>query len=61
VAAAIICHITDGVKAPATIFPGSKEKLFVNFIITNDEFSNVSLTGPVKEIFKGQFQINLVE
>ncbi len=61
VAAAIICHETDGIKTPVTILPRSKDKLFVNFDVRNDEFSNVSLTGPVKEVFKGQFQINLVE
>ncbi len=61
VAAAIICHITNGIKPPATILPGSKDKLFVNFNVRNDEFSNVSLTGPVAEVYKGQFKINLVE
>ena len=61
VAAAIICHITDGIKPPATILPGSKDKLFVNFNVRNNEFSNVSLTGPVVEVYKGQFKINLVE
>jgi len=61
VAAAIICNKTDGINAPVTILTRSKAKLFVNFNVINDEFSNVSLTGPVSEIFKGQFQINLVE
>ena len=61
VAAAIICYITDGIKPPVTILPGSKDKLFVNFNVRNDEFSNVSLTGPVTEVYKGQFEINLVE
>ena len=61
VAAAIICHETDGIKTPVTILPRSKDKLLVNFDVRNDEFSNVSLTGPVEEVFKGQFQINLVE
>lgn len=61
VAAAIICHENDGIKPPVTILPRSKDKLFVNFDVRNDEFSNVSLTGPVKEVYKGQFQINLVE
>ncbi|NNG26061.1 MAG: diaminopimelate epimerase [Ignavibacteriaceae bacterium] len=61
VAAAIICNKTDEINAPVTILTRSKAKLFVNFNVINDEFSNVSLTGPVSEIFKGQFQINLVE
>jgi len=61
VAAAIVCHETDGIKPPVTILPRSKDKLFVNFNVRNDEFSNVSLTGPVKEVYKGQFQIYLVE
>ena len=61
VAAAIILHETDGIKLPVTIIPRSKDKLFVNFIFKNDEFSKVSLTGPVTEVYKGQFQINLVE
>ena len=61
VAAAIICHETYGIKTPVTILPRSKDKLLVNFDVRNDEFSNVSLTGPVEEVFKGQFQINLVE
>lgn len=61
VAAAIICHEIDGIKPPVTILPGSKDKLFVNFNVRNDEFSNVSLTGPVSEVYKGQFKINLVE
>jgi len=61
VAAAIICHETDGIKTPVTILPRSKDKLLVNFNVRNDEFSHVSLTGPVEEVFKGQFQINLVE
>ena len=61
VAAAIICHQTDGIKMPVTILTRSKDKLFVNFDFRNDEFSNVSLTGPVSEAYKGQFQINFVE
>lgn len=61
VAAAIICHQTDGIKMPVTILTRSKDKLFVNFDFRNDEFSNVSLTGPVSEVYKGQFQINFVE
>ncbi|MEE9449254.1 MAG: diaminopimelate epimerase [Ignavibacteriaceae bacterium] len=61
VAAAIICHQTDGIKMPVTILTRSKDKLFVNFNFRNDEFSNVSLTGPVSEVYKGQFQINFVE
>jgi diaminopimelate epimerase len=61
VAAAIICHITDGIRPSVTILPRSKEKLFVNFSVRNEEFSNVSLTGSVTEVFKGQFQINLIE
>ena len=61
VAAAIICHLNGGIKLPVTILPGSKDKLFVNFSLKNDEFSNVSLTGPVLEVCTGKFQINLVK
>lgn len=61
VAAAIIYNLTDGIKPPVKILPRSKDKLFVNFDVRNNEFSNISLTGPVLEVFKGQFQINLVE
>lgn len=61
VAAAMICNLTDGINPPITILPRSKDKLFVNFNIENNQFADVSLTGPVKEVFKGHFQINLVE
>jgi hypothetical protein len=35
------------------------EELVVGFIADGSDYKNVSLTGPAKEVFKGEISINL--
>ena len=36
------------------------DELVVNFILEGSDYKNVSLTGPVKEVFKGEISKNLI-
>jgi diaminopimelate epimerase len=59
VAAAIIGNIKLGIKPPVSMHTKGGDELVVNFIADGSDYKNVSLTGPVKEVFKGEISINL--
>ncbi|NLT50167.1 MAG: diaminopimelate epimerase [Ignavibacteria bacterium] len=54
-AAAIISFLKGNVKPPVTIIPKSNDKLIVNFDYINSIIKNISLTGPAKLIFTGEY------
>jgi diaminopimelate epimerase len=56
VAAAIILFLEKKVEPPVTLITRSGEELEVNFSFRADRFSDVSLTGPAKIIFTGEFR-----
>jgi diaminopimelate epimerase len=56
VAAAITSFLEGLVKPPVFIITRSKEELEVNFSFKNEQFSDVSLTGPAKIIFTGEYR-----
>jgi len=58
VAAAIIANIKFNVQPPASIFTKGGEELNVNFKVEKNSFTDVSLTGPAKEIYRGEVIIN---
>ncbi len=58
VAAAIIGNIKFGIKSPVTLQTKGGDELVVNFFGDGSDYKNVSLTGPVKEVFKGEISIN---
>lgn len=57
VAAAIIGNIKFGIKSPVTLQTKGGDELVVNFFADGSDYKNVSLTGPVKEVFKGEISI----
>ena len=59
VAAAIIGNIKFGVKPPVSLHTKGGDELVVDFIADGSDYKNVSLTGPVKEVFNGEISINL--
>ncbi len=59
VAAAIIGNIKFGIKPPVSLHTKGGDELVVGFIADGSDYKNVSLTGPVKEVFKGEISINL--
>jgi diaminopimelate epimerase len=59
VAAAIIGNIKFGIKPPIALHTKGGDELIVSFLADGSDYKNVSLTGPVKEIFKGEISINL--
>lgn len=60
VAAAVISYLKFGIKPPVTLITRGKEKLFVNFAVKDGKFAGLSLTGPAKEVYKGEiFLTNL--
>jgi diaminopimelate epimerase len=59
VAAAIIGNIKFGIKPPVSLHTKGGDELVVSFIANGSDYKNVSLTGPVKEVFKGEISINL--
>jgi len=58
VAAAIISHLKFNFQSPVTLITRGREKLIVNFSVENGKFDDLSLTGPAKEIYKGEISIN---
>ncbi|MCW9065253.1 MAG: hypothetical protein OQJ78_03080, partial [Ignavibacteriaceae bacterium] len=60
VAGAIIGYIKFGIKPPVSLHTKGRDELVVNFIAEGSDYTNVSLTGPVKEVFKGEISINLI-
>jgi len=59
VASAIIENIIDGLEPPIKLITKSGEHLTVDFKKNNNIFENVSLTGPAKTIFIGEYYLNL--
>ncbi|MCH7773097.1 MAG: diaminopimelate epimerase [Bacteroidetes bacterium] len=59
VAAAIIGNIKFGIKPPVSLHTKGGDELVVGFIADGLDYKNVSLTGPVKDVFKGEISINL--
>jgi len=58
VAAAIISKINKDIKLPVNVLTKGGETLTVDFLVDKDAISNVSLTGPAKIVFNGEFQFN---
>jgi len=58
VAAAIISYLKYGIQSPVTLITKGTEKLIVNFKVDDGNITNLSLTGPAKEIYKGEILIN---
>ena len=58
VAAAVISNLKFGIKSPVTLITRGKEKLIVDFKIDKENFIDLSLTGPAKEIYKGEISLN---
>jgi diaminopimelate epimerase len=59
VASAIIGNIKFGFKPPIALHTKGGDELVVDFIVDGSDYKNVSLTGPAKEVFKGEISINL--
>jgi len=57
VASAIISYVNYGLKPPIKLIPKSGDLLFVDFVFNNNVFSDLSITGPAKIIFKGELSI----
>jgi diaminopimelate epimerase len=58
VAAAIIANKKFDLMPPVSLITKGGDELVVNFDKEELEFKNVSLTGPVEEIYKGEIFIN---
>ena len=57
VASALICSLKYGIKPPVKFFTRGKEFLTVDFIRKEKDFEKISLSGPAKQIFTGNFII----
>lgn len=55
VAAAIICYAVDSIPPPVKIVTKGGYELIVNFIVQNKRIKNITLTGPAKVNFAGEF------
>lgn len=55
VAAAVISFLNKKVSSPVTIIPKSLDLLIVNFDYINNSIKNISLTGPAKLIYAGEY------
>ena len=58
VAAALICNLKFGIQSPVTLITRGREKLIVDFKRENENFLDLSLIGPAKEIYKGEISLN---
>jgi diaminopimelate epimerase len=58
VAAALICNLLKKIDPPVTLITKGKDKLIVDFDTLNGRFVNLSLTGPAKIVFDGEFSFN---
>jgi len=59
VAAAIIGNIKFGIKPPVSLHTKGGDELVVSFMVDGSDYKSVSITGPVKDVFKGEISINL--
>jgi len=57
-AAAIIGNIKFGIEPPVSLLTKGGDELIVDFVVNGSDFTNISLTGPVKEVFNGEISIN---
>lgn len=57
VAAAVIASAYRQLKPPIEIKTWSGDELIVNFQIVGNRFENVSLTGPARIVFNGEFDL----
>lgn len=57
VAAAIIAHAYKNLKPPIKLKTWGRDVLVVNFQRLGDKFEKVSLTGPAKTVFDGEFNL----
>ncbi|HZW40104.1 MAG TPA: diaminopimelate epimerase [Ignavibacteriaceae bacterium] len=57
-AAAIISCIKYGLKPPIRLITRSYDELEVDFNFSEGKVNNISLTGPAKILFLGEFQLN---
>jgi diaminopimelate epimerase len=55
VAAAIISFLDKKVNTPVTLIPKSQDLLIINFDYINQSINNISLTGPAKLIYAGDY------
>ena len=58
VAAAVIGNLKFGINPPVSLITRGGEKLIVDFIVQGGSFKDLSLTGPAKEIYKGEITLN---
>ncbi|GBD88619.1 diaminopimelate epimerase [bacterium BMS3Abin03] len=58
VAAAVIAYLKYNLIPPVSLLTQGGEILNVDFVDDNGNIKNVSLTGPAKEIFKGEFLLD---
>jgi diaminopimelate epimerase len=59
VASAIVANSLFGIESPITIETVTGKTLRVEFLVDNNEYSNVSLTGPAEINFTGLIDFNL--
>lgn len=59
VASALIVNLEDTLKPPINLITKNEDKLIVDFKKDNDKFENISLTGPAKTMFIGEYFLNL--
>ncbi|MBI5476236.1 MAG: diaminopimelate epimerase [Ignavibacteriales bacterium] len=59
IAAAIIYSILYSAKPPINVYTKNQEILTVDFDRDGEDLRNVSLTGPAKEVFKGEFILTI--
>lgn len=57
-ASAIVIFKNKNLKPPFSLITRGGEELIVDFNIQNETIKNLSLTGPAKIIYKGEFSIN---
>ncbi len=58
VAAAIVEHHIDKFKPPVSLITRGGDELVVDFDVRDQKNNNLSLTGPAKVIFTGEFLLN---
>ncbi len=57
-AAAVIAFFTDGLQPPVSLITKGGDELIVNFNVNDKQIEKLSLTGPAKVIFTGEFLLN---
>ena len=57
-AAAVIAYSTDKINPPISLITRGGDELIVNFDFQNQKIEGLSLTGPAKVTFTGEFPLN---